>query len=263
MIFNLSFRYSNTHHSIIPLFPPGRKSCGPKAKRGDAPDYRSQFLLVTGCAIGCDRFCNAHRFVALHTLPVIGSNQPWFEGIFGIKRFAVAAEALWRCFRGRAVMVTALTNRTVFIVKRIGQLVGFNFADHAGDNFTVRKFYRFVFIRQGLNDDCLRDICITVGPGYGIPLAKSPGGHLFFIIFVHNTDDLRFGNLVTIGTCCGSLRLLFLKRDMAADAGWLGLLGFVTPDTALIDIGPMHGLLQGNATAFFVALNGVTLLAIG
>ena len=49
-------------------------------------------------------------------------------------------------------MVTALTNRPVFLVKKIGQLVGFNFVDHGGDDFAVRKFHRFVFIRQGLDD---------------------------------------------------------------------------------------------------------------
>ena len=160
-------------------------------------------------------------------------------------------------------MVTALANRTVFIVKIVGQLIGFNFAGHGGDNFAVRKFYRLVFIRQRLDDNCLRDISITVGSGNGIPPAKSPFGQRFFIIFVHNTDDLRFGNLVTVGTGCGSLGLLSLKRDMAADTGGLGLLGFVTPDTALTNIGPMHGLLQGNATAVLAALQGVTLLAIG
>ena len=160
-------------------------------------------------------------------------------------------------------MVTTLTHRSIFMVKKIGQMVVFNFVDHTGDDLTVRKFYRFVLIRQGIDNDGFRYVFVSVCSGYEIPLAESPGRHHFFLILARNTDDLRFGNRVTVGTGGGALRQLFLKRDVAAGTGGLGLPGFVTPDTALIDIGPVHGLLQGDTTAFFGSLNGVTLHAAG
>ena len=115
--------------------------------RGEAHDNGLIPLLVTRVTIGCNRFGDTHRFMALHALSVISRHQSGFKGIFCIKRFTVTADALRGCFGGRAVMMTALADRTFFKVKVVGQLIGFDIVHHLSDDFAVRKFYRIILAR--------------------------------------------------------------------------------------------------------------------
>ena len=75
--------------------------------------------------------------MAFHTLSVIGSQQAGFEWIFRVKWFAVAADALRRFPGSRAVVVTALTNRSFLVMKVVRQFIGTNVIDHCLNYFAV------------------------------------------------------------------------------------------------------------------------------
>ncbi|MBW2338704.1 MAG: hypothetical protein JRF47_18525, partial [Deltaproteobacteria bacterium] len=118
----------------------------------------------------------------------------------------------------------------------------------------MRKFYRFILVRQCLDGDRLRYIFITVSLANGIPVIQSLGGHHFLFILWHRADDLGFWNHVAVQAGSCSLLAFFLKRCMAADTALFGLFGFVTTGTALIDIQAVHGLLEGDTAAIFFSL---------
>ena len=93
---------------------------------------------MTGGTICCNRFLNTHFPVAFHTLPVIGGHQSRFEGIFLVKRSAMAIAAFGRIFGRRTVMVATLAERALLTMKIFGQFVIFNIFEQRIYNFAVR-----------------------------------------------------------------------------------------------------------------------------
>ena len=159
--------------------------------------------------------------MAFHTLPVIGRHQSGLERVFRIKGPAVAAHTIGRFFRCRAVVVAALTNRTFFVVKVIRQFVIFYIIEQCVNNFTMGKLYRFILIRQGLDDDRLRYFLVIISYRNGLPGAKGFGGQHLFLCRLSLIGEPGWWNHVAIHTGCGTLLALFFK-------------GCVTAGTALI-----------------------------
>ena len=159
--------------------------------------------------------------MAFHALSVIGSHQPGLERVLRIKGPAVAAHTIGRFFRCRAVVMATLANRALFVVKIIRQFVIFDVIEQCIDNFTVRKLYRFILIRQGLDRDSLRYFLVIIGHRNGLTGFKGCGGHHFLRCRLNLMGDPGCWNHVAIfaGSC--PLLALFFKGRVAAGTGLL------------------------------------------
>ena len=128
----------------------------------------------------------------------------------------MATPTIGRFFRGRAVVVTALANRTLFVVKEIRQFVIFDVIEQGVNNFTMGKLYRFILIRQGFDDDRLRYFLVIISYGNGLPGAKGFGGQHFFLCRLSLIGEPGWWNYVAIHTGCGTLLALFFKGRVTA-----------------------------------------------
>ncbi len=156
--------------------------------------------------------------MAFHTLPVIGGHQSGFERVLFIKGSAVAAHTIGRFFRCRAVVVTALANRTLFVVKEIRQFVIFYVVEQCVDNFAMGKLHRLILIRQGFDDNSLRDFLVIIGYGNGLPGAKGFGGQHSLLCRLDLIGDPGCWNHMAIYTGVGTLLALFFKGRVTAGA---------------------------------------------
>ena len=154
--------------------------------------------------------------MALHTLPVVGSHQSGFERVLFIKGPAVAARTIGWFFRRRAVVVTALANRTLFVVKEIRQFVIFDVIKQCVNNFTMGKFYRFILIRQGRDDDGLRNILVIISYRNGITGLKGFGSQPFRLCRLNLIGDPGCRNHMAIYTGVSTLLALFFKGRVTA-----------------------------------------------
>ena len=171
----------------------------------------------------------------------------------------MAAAAFRRGFRRRAVMMAALANRSVFIVKVVCQFIGVDLIDHGLENFTVRQLYRIVFIHQCLDGDGLRYILNIIGVRNGLAVFQGLGGLHLFLVPLHRIGSLRRWDHVAVHTGGGTLLTLSLKGRVAAGATLIRLLGFVTAYAALLGACPMHGLRQFYKTTFFGSIQGMAI----
>ena len=160
--------------------------------------------------------------MALHTLPVIGGHQSGLKRVLFVEGPTMAARTIGRFFRARAVVVTTLANRALIVVKIIRQSVIFDVIEQCFDNFTVWKLYRFILIRQGLDDDGLRNVLVTIRYGNGVTGFKGFGGQHFLLRQLDLIGDPHCWDHVAIDTGVGTLLALFFK-------------GCVTAGTALIN----------------------------
>ena len=153
--------------------------------------------------------------MAFHTLPMIGCHQSGFERILGVKGPAVAANTIGWFFCRRAVVVATLADCTLFVVEIIRQFVIFDVIEQCVDNFTVRKLYRFILIRQGLDDDRLRNILVIINCGNGITGFKGLGGQPFLLLLLNLIGNPGCWHHVAICTGGSTLLALFFKGRMA------------------------------------------------
>jgi hypothetical protein len=101
--------------------------------------------------------------VAADALLVVSTHQPGSEGVGPLDRFAVAAAAGRRFFRGRTVVVAALAQGPRFAVKIAGQLAVPGFVDQRVDDFAVGEYRRLESIRQLADGHLLGDFVGRVG----------------------------------------------------------------------------------------------------
>ena len=153
--------------------------------------------------------------MAFHTLPVISRHQSGFKRVLGVKGPAVAADTIGWFFRRRAVVVTALADRALFMVKEIRQFVIFYIIEQCVDNFAMGKFYRFILIRQSLDDDRLRNILVIINCGNGITGFKGLGGQPFLLLLLNLIGNPGCWHHVAICTGGSTLLALFFKGRMA------------------------------------------------
>ena len=101
-------------------------------------DLELAFFLMAGDTIGCRRFFYTHCLVALHALAMVGCHQSWLERILLIKRLAVATGATRRLFGRRAMMMAALAEHILVLMKIADQSAVFYITGQGPDNFTMR-----------------------------------------------------------------------------------------------------------------------------
>ena len=128
----------------------------------------------------------------------------------------MATSTTRRFFRWRAVVVAALANRTLFVVKEIRQLVILNVVEQCVNNLTMGKLYRFILIRQGLHDDGLGYFLVIISDRNGFPGAEGFGGQLHYLCRLSLIGEPGWWNHVAIHTGCGTLLALFFKGRVAA-----------------------------------------------
>ena len=121
------------------------------------PELELTFFLMTGDAIGCRRFFNAHCLVALKALAMVSRHEPGLGRIPLIEGLAVATGATRRFFGRRAMMMAALTEHILVLMKIAHQLAVFNISGQGLDNFAMRQLDRPVLVHQPLYFDIFRD----------------------------------------------------------------------------------------------------------
>ena len=83
------------------------------------------------------------------------------------------------------------------------------------------KLYRFIYIRQGLDDDGLRYFLVIISDGNSLSGAEGFSGQLHFLCRLSLIGEPGWWNHVTIHTGCGALLAFFLKGRVAAGTAFI------------------------------------------
>ena len=200
--------------------------------------------------------------MALHTLPVVSRHQSGLKRVFLIEGFAVAACAIRWFICSRAIVVTALANSALFMVKVIRQFVRADVFNHRRNDLAVGQLDRLILVHQNFDVDRFRYICGIVGAGNGLAVFKRAGGRrLCFGLQAAAGGELRRRHRMAVKAGRRPLLALTLKGGMAAGAGSIGLLDLMAPHAALVDVALMHGLLEFYKLALLGAVKGVAVIA--
>jgi len=199
--------------------------------------------------------------MALQALAVVGSHESWFENIFLVKGFAVAASTTRRFFRNRAVMVASLADRTLFHMKITRDVVFRYVFNQSLDDFPVGHIHGFVRVRQSFDNNLFRDLLGCKHGGNRGPGFDQPGSYHVCRCVIARRRHIRRGSHMA-----GFARGLVLFPDlsdgcMATGTAGILLVQLVAADAALPAAWLMHGLLQGDIFPFLVSGLGMAAAA--